>query len=267
MEPTEQQKIKDYSRAKEIDTGATPLSMGDVLLDLPQTPGNPHDISTVSTVPWDVKDLLSQKILLANLNVDPSTSETAPVWEFVNSYRSMIAARFFAGDLANMFSSFSWTLCFKIEIRSNFQQVGLIALSYSNCPYILERYLSNFGQPTNFASILQLPHKLIPMGEDTDVEVKFLWNSNAKAAQNSHFTRKEDLSIDDYQMGTFRIMVPYKMETAAGVNQNLTIRVWGYLEDLVIGGYQPRDSVFASQLSTQRTALGPYLKQSDLKNG
>lgn len=267
MEPTEQQKIKDFSRAKEIDTGATPLSMSDVLLDLPETTGNPHDISTVTTAPWDVKSLLSQKILLATIDVSPSTPENQPIWEFVNSYRSILSARFFAGELAQMFTSFSWTLCFKIEVRSNFQQVGLIALSYSNCPYILERYLSNYGQPTGFATILQLPHKLIPMGEDTDVEVKFAWNSSAKAAQNHHFTYNEDKSIDDYQMGTFRITVPYKMETAAGVNPNLTIRIWGYLEDVTLGGYQPRDSVFASQIGTQRARLNLPLKPLNLKNG
>lgn len=258
MEPSESEKTIDSSRAKELDTGALPLLMSNVTLGLPTKPELGHDVTSVSANTWSWEELIGQRRLISTIGIDPSTSETKPVWEFHNTWDN-VYKHFFASNIGKMFSLYSWDVKFTLEFRSTFQQVGLCNIVYSNCPWGLETYFfpgnSTFDSIHSFTAQTQLAHRLIPMGEDTNVDVVLSWLSpfqagtSLKSDVNQKWQNEDPRGAfdDDYHMGILRLYVPYKMMLATGVeNTQLTVRIWGSLQNLRYVGYDPRDRYFST---------------------
>lgn len=254
MEPTENQKISIDSRAKEIDTGAIPLSMSNVILGLPVKPEPPVLSDSVSARPWTWAELVSQKQLVTTIAISPSTKEDVPLWEYNNSWRSIINSKFFMSEIGELYVIRRWDLNLLFEFRSNFQQVGMMSLVHSNCPPALEGYFfpsSRTASIHDFAIQTQLPHRLIPMGEDVDVSVCLKWNASYLSSferkyysmdwlQNTEYHQEQD----DYQMGILRLYAPFKMETSNGVDNQMTVRIWAYLTNLQYAAYAPIDRAF-----------------------
>lgn len=245
MEPNSEQKQIETSRAKEIDTGAFPLQLSNVLLGLPYKPGSDLDESSASTRPWSWNELVSQKKLIANINITSATKQDEPIWEFWNSWNNLIENSHFKGNLGQLFTCKSWDLNFKFEFRSSFQQVGMSLINYSNCPRPLEGYFYQGKAIHAFVTQTQLPHRMIQMGEDVDLDITLKWNAPWKTAFDSRFysTSLNDYLVDDYWMGVLRLYVPFKMHVATGVDANMTVRIWSYLTNVKSGGYLPRDDI------------------------
>lgn len=271
-QPTESMKIDTDSRAKEIDHGTIPVSMSNAILGLPNKPGNQFDDrSSISAIKWTYGQLVGQKQLITTLTINKTTDAIKPIFVFPFTW-NQINKQFF-NSLAKLFYFKSFKLNFCFQFRSNFQQVGMMAISYSNYPFSCVPYI--FGQkantpytPTTIAvgdemfypkiltryftteldslqAIYQLPHTLIMMGEDQDVPVTIDWLSPFKAG----FDNVDDTSAscqwytNDYDMGNLRLHVPIKMNTAPGVSDTLTVRVYGWISDIEYSGYVPDDSL------------------------
>lgn len=276
-QPVEDQKIETTSRAKELDHGTLPLTLENVMLGLPTKPGIQFDDrSSVNATKWTYDQLVSQKQLIGTYNITTTTSSTRPVFAMRNSWKTIRDLHFRTLDSAFFFKSWKWHLTF--QFRSNFQQVGMMALSYVNlpmdaAPYILGEPISFIGQRPEIGTkntdggyrttvldsletIYQLPHTLVMMGEDQDVDCCFNWLSPFKSAfsdkiynpfteidPNIQWPVFDDPSEDDYDMGMIRLHVPVPMSLANGVNPNLTVRVWSHLTDVEYAGYVPQDSI------------------------
>lgn len=277
LQPVEDQKIETQSRAKEIDHGTLPLTLDNVILGLPTKPGIQFDDrSSVNATKWTYDQLVSQKQLLGTYQVTPSTDPKKPLFAMRNSWKTIRDLHFRTLDSAFFFKSWKWHLTF--EFRSNFQQVGMMTLSYVNlpadaAPYILGEPISFIGQKPEVGTknknigyrttvldtlecIYQLPHTLIMMGENQDVECTFNWLSPFKSAFSDKFYNPyekqfpgikwpafDDPSYDDYDMGMIRLHVPVPMTLSTGVDPNLTVRVWSHLTDVEYAGYVPQDSI------------------------
>lgn len=275
LQPVEEQKIETQSRAKEIDHGTLPLALENVILGLPTKPGIQFDDrSSVNATKWTYDQLVSQKQLIGTYQINTSTDPKKPVFAMRNSWKTIRDLHFRTLDSAFFFKSWKWHLTF--EFRSNFQQVGMMTLSYVNlpadaAPYIIGEPISFIGQKPEVGTksknigyrttvldtletIYQLPHTLIMMGEDQDVECCFNWLSPFKSAFSDKIYNPysndgtpwppfEDNSYEDYDMGMIRLHVPVPMTLATGVDPNLTIRVWSHLSDVEYAGYIPQDSI------------------------
>lgn len=287
IQPTAQQQNESDSRAKELDSGTLPLSMTNAILGLPTKPGLQRDSqNSVSATHWSYEQLAGQKKLLFTTTINTSTDTHTPVFTYHNTWRNIWKTHFNALNSIFMFKS--WRLNFQFQFRSNFQQVGMMAISYSNYPTDAVPYL--FGQPQiipfdntttdqnarlwtwtdgvgtskfsdayetttldTLKAIYQLPHTLVFMGEDQDVPVSIEWVSPFKASMedfdpnkkfNAEITDKTITTFnDDYDMGTIRLHVPFKMRVATGVTDTLTIRVYSWLDRLEYSGYTPNDSL------------------------
>lgn len=271
-QPTESQKIDDTSRAKEIDHGTIPVSMTNAILGLPTKPGNQFDDrSSIAATKWTYDQLAGQRQLITTLQVTNTTDTLKPVFVFPFTW-NQINKQFF-NSLGKLFYFKSFKLNFCFQMRSNFQQVGMMAISYSNYPFSAVPYL--FGNKANtpytpatsgdgtemfypkimdryftteldsLKAIYQLPHTLYMMGEDQDIPVSINWLSPFKAG----FKNNEPKGgaawyyTNDYDMGNLRLHVPIKMNTAPGVNTNLTVRIWGWISDIEYSGYVPDDTL------------------------
>lgn len=279
FQPTQNKQDETPSRAKEIDHGTLPLTLENVMLGLPVKPGIQFDDrSSVNATKWTYDQLVSQKQFVGHFEISPSTSKEKPIFAMRNSWDNIVKLHFKSLATAFYFKSWKWHLTF--QFRSNFQQVGMMALSYVNlpadaAPYILQEPISFIGQepgvlpnsdflhpttgyrPTvldNLESIYQLPHTLIMMGEDQDVECCFNWlspfksafydrNPNPYPSTTTSWPIIADPSDSEYDMGMIRLHVPVPMTTATGVNTNLTVRVWSHLTDVEYAGYIPTDSI------------------------
>nr|UXD80071.1 putative capsid protein [Myrmica scabrinodis virus 1] len=275
LQPVEDQKIETTSRAKEIDHGTLPLTLENVMLGLPVKPGIQFDDrSSVNATKWTYDQLVSQKQLVQTISITPSTSSTTPVFAMRNGWKTIRDLHFRNLDNIFYFKSWKWHLTF--EFRSNFQQVGMMTLSYVNLPadaypYITGQNLSNIeaepgiyktssktvsnynpGELDTLSSIYQLPHTLIMMGEDQDVECCFNWLSPFKSSFTEPYNDPyhpadwpvfDDPSEEEYDMGMIRLHVPVPMTLATGVNPNLTVRIWSHLTDVDYAGYIPQDTL------------------------
>lgn len=250
MEPTGNSINSIDSRAKEIDTGAIPVPMSNVILGLPSKPGSDPPSASVSAASWSWEQLLGQKRLLTVLSVTPSTDKTKPLWEFNHSWRNVIFSKFFNNQMGRLFSMRSWDMNFLFEFRSNFQQVGMLSIVHSNCPPALEEFFFPGGGVHAFEIQTQLPHRLVMMGEDVDVSVCLKWNSAFLSSFSddlypNNVVTHEMSYVDDYQMGILRLYAPFPMEVSTGVDANMSIRVWAYLTNIKYAGYTPSDKAFA----------------------
>lgn len=286
IQPIAIQQNEDKSRAKEIDHGTIPLSMTNAILGLPQKPGlNKDDQSSVSAPKWSYDQLVGQKKLLTTLTINSSTNKdfgNKPVFVFQNTWRNIWKIHF--NSLNSIFLFKSWRVNFAFQFRSNFQQVGMMALSYSNYPVDSIPYLINKQQSVVYTldpkydqntcvypwlqdvyevtelddmrAIYQLPHTLVFMGEDQDVNVSLEWLSPFKASIDS-WNPKKDFNPknaipgkvgpttfnNDYDMGTLRLHVPVPMRVSTGVIDKLTVRVYTWLDNLEYSGYVPTDTL------------------------
>jgi hypothetical protein len=277
-QPTEEQKIETRSRAKEFDHGTIPMQMANVMLGLPTKPGPSFDDrSSVSATNWTFDQLVSQRVLLTTFNLTPADGgfNTPPKFILQNSWENIRNIHFRTLDPLFFLKSWKWHLTF--QFRSNFQQVGLMAISYVNLPLDTYPYitgepqcpvemtpsfmeLGRYGNSTltdahpldSPEAIYQLPHTLISMGEDQDVECTFNWLSPFKAAFDYINPKPNFLAYQDkypepavaiYDMGNVRFHVLVPMTLATGVSGNeLTVRVWSHLSDVEYAGYVPTDS-------------------------
>lgn len=254
MEPTETQQNTNVSRAKEIDTGAFPLPLSNVLLGLP-VKHDPTALKTQSAVsrPWSFSELVSQKQLLADIKVDISSKNK--IWSFENTWINVLQTHFGNIEVRKMFGLKRWTLNFDFEFRSNFQQVGQFCLFYSNLPKTLENYFfrhvsaqAEFDPFADYAIQTQLPHRKIPMGEDLDVHVELEWNCpHAASFGLDMYNTNGDindgtLTTPFYDFGTLRLYVPWPMEVSTGVSSVMSVRIWTYLTDFKYGAYNISDS-------------------------
>lgn len=277
MEPTEQQKIETDSRAKEIEHGTIPVPMTNAILGMPVKAGNQFDDrSSIKAMKWTFDQLVGQKQLIDTITINKQTDTLKPVFLFRFNW-DQINTRFF-NNLAPLFYFKSFKLNFGFQFRSNFQQVGMMALSYCNYPLdsipyifgtqqtpatVVRNAVSNHaldwppildnyetGLLDTMKAIYQLPHVLVMMGEDQDVPITINWTSPFKAGFQDAYELRND-AIDrfqyfnaDYDMGMLRLHVPIKMSTAASVNDTLTVRIYGWISDLEYSGYSPSDSLF-----------------------
>jgi hypothetical protein len=247
MDNSEDTKNIISSRAKEIDTGAIPLPMSNVILGLPYKPDPTVSYKQGSAAQtWTYKDLVSQKKLIADLVVN--TNSTGVIWTFNNTWENVLNTHF-SGGLRALFGLKSWTMSFMFEFRSNFQQVGQFCLFYANLPKVLETYHFDIQKQESaykdYGIMTQLPHRKIPMGEDQDCIVSLKWLSpHTSAFGTDMYAWRSDPSSDSspwYDMGSLRLAVPFPMQVATGVDSTMTVRVWSWLEDFTAGAYHPQD--------------------------
>lgn len=250
MEPVESQKNSELSRAKEIDTGAVPLQLSNVLLGLPYKPDpTAREPSSATTRPWTYVELAAQKKLVQDINV--STTTSGKIWEFNYTWANALNMHFSGPSFRRLFGLKSFTINFQIEFRSNYQQVGQFVVFFSNLPKNLVNY--HFGVETattdpfaNYQVQTQLPHTKVPMGEDLNVDVSLKWLSPHTASFGPDLYSRDggvdpNPTVPYYDMGSLFIHVPFPMEIAAGVNPNLSVRIWSWLSDLQTGAYVPED--------------------------
>lgn len=271
-QPTESQKIETTSRAKEFDHGTIPVPMTNAILGLPTKPGNQFDNrSSIAATKWTYDQLAGQRQLIGSFSITKSTDAVKPVFVFPFTWNQI--NKTFFNSLAKLFYFKSFKLNFCFQFRSNFQQVGMMAISYSNYPFSAVPYI--FGSKANtpytpittgdgnemfypkimdryftteldsMKAIYQLPHTLVFMGEDQDVPITINWLSPFKAGfENKEYTTQNAYYYtNDYDMGNIRLHVPIKMNTAPGVSENLNVRVYGWISDLEYSGYTPDDTL------------------------
>lgn len=253
MEPTEAQQNTVNSRAKEIDTGAVPLPMSNVLLGLPYKPDPTAIINAGSAArSWTYADFFQQKQLLTDIKID--TSSKNKVWEFGNKWENVLMNIYGNENLRRLYGLKSWNLNFCFEFRSNFQQVGQFCLFYSNLPANMINYhFRNISSQraydpfTDYTIQTQLPHRKIPMGEDVNLDIQLKWNSphSASFGLDMYSTAPVDdpstISFPFYDFGTLYLYVPFPMEVSTGVISTMSVRVWIYLSDLAYSAYRPVD--------------------------
>lgn len=241
----------NQSRATEIDTGATPLSMQNVLLGIPEKPQERVEkISSISQ-PWSFTDLVSQQKLLTTLRITTDTTKntTTPIWSFRNTWRNVFDLHF--RSMKDLFTLKSWTLNFLFEFRSTFQQVGQFNVVYSNIPKPLIPYLVGRDAFGSYLIQTQLSHRKVFMGEDSDLRVSLKWLSPFKSSFDFERYYPGDTApqpmnslpvVDDYDMGQLMLYVPFPMQVAAGVDNAMSVRIWTYLSDVDYAGYSIADN-------------------------
>nr|WAL01500.1 structural protein [Electric ant polycipivirus 2] len=248
MEPLEANQNTIQSRATEIDTGALPLPMENVLLGLPQKPEMAIERLSVSSTPWSFSDIVSQKKLFNTITVTPDTPTDLPLYIFKNSWDNVYKNHF--RSFKDFFLLKSFTLNFLFEFRSNFQQVGMFNIVYSNIPQNLISYLVGYENFVSYSLQTQLPHRKVFMGEDSDVHIQLKWVSPFKSglATERYYPdvdRSEGgyTTSDDYDMGSLYLYLPFGMNVSTGVDSTMTVRVWSYLTDVDYSGYTINDNL------------------------
>lgn len=237
-------------RATEIETGAIPLSQGTVALNVPRNPII-ESRGSASAAQWTLNELLSQWKLVDTIPINNSSS--GEIWKFRHTWRNVYELHFRSFKL--LFPIKSWKIQFLIQFRSNFQQVGMFTLAFTNIPLPLQSYL--IGENSNktdsriseFSLLTQLPHTFIFMGEDHDVTAELDWNAPFSSSIDSFFypfsknspMLDQENYHDDYDMGSLMLHVTHKMQTVA--DDNMSVRIWSRLSDLTYAGYNPSDDL------------------------
>lgn len=271
---------EDNSRAKEIDHGNVPLPMENVMLNLPFKSGQQFDDrSSVSAIKWAYEQLISQKQLLTTIDIPVQGSPNECIFLLTNSWKTITDIHF--RNLKDLFFVKSWKWHLTFELRSNFQQVGMISINYCNLPqdsipYLTTNWLSpvdtspfvdspngQIGLPSssgivtknhdlfNFAITQQLPHTLLMLGENQNVNCTLNWLSPFKSAFNDVTPYDTGILSNEipefsnpyYDMGFIYVTVPVPLYMAMGVEPNCTLRVWSQLTDVEYAGYIPDDSI------------------------
>ena len=181
-----QQNNSSNSRAKQIDTGATPLQLSNAIIGLPTKPSTPALDTRIGAIAesWSWIDLVSQRRRIDDIMV--LAGDNGLIWEFQNSWKNVLKT-IFRSNLEGLFTLKSWTIVFEFEFRTNFQQVGEFNVFYSNLPQNNISYHFNLQDSTenpfnDYLIQTQLPHRKIPMGESVDLKVELKWLSPMKGA-------------------------------------------------------------------------------------
>lgn len=246
----ESQETQINDRATGIQSGATPLAETELPMHIPtQADFMAMMRSPAQSKPWTYEQLLSQEKRVGKFSITTSTSQTIPVWTFQHTFDNVASLHF--PNRKNDFKNYSWKLHFRLQFRSNWQQVGQIVVVQHNIPQNVFGYLT--GQPTflalnnDYAIMTMLPHTKVAMGEDTDVEVEMPWNLPVAAsyASMANYVQTAPIAgvpalLRSPDMGTVSIYAPWQMQVANGVNPQMTVEIWSYLTDLTLGGYDPQ---------------------------
>lgn len=249
MDNSEDTKNIISSRAKEIDTGAIPLPMSNVILGLPYKPDPTTSRKQGSVAQsWTYGDLVSQKKLVADIIVNTNSKDE--LWTFNNTWDNVLNLHFQGTEFRKLFGLKSWTINFMFEFRSNFQQLGQFVIFYANIPKVLETYHFDIQKQTSafkdYGIMTQLPHRKIPMGEDQDCIVSLKWLSPHTSSFGSDmYSWGATPSLDFspwYDMGMLKLSLPFPMQVATGVDSTMTVRIWSWLSDFTTGAYHPQDS-------------------------
>lgn len=274
------QENEQSSRAKEIDHGTIPLPMENVMLNMPSKPGVQFDDrSSVSAIKWAYDQLVSQKQLLTTIQIPQNSTPNKLLFMLVNSWDNIINIHF--RNLKDLFFVKSWKWHLTFELRSNFQEVGMLSINYCNIPqdaipYLTTNWLApadtipyansgngSIGIPNanlkiqnhdlfNFATTQQLPHTLLMLGENQDVYCTLNWLSPFKSAYMDVNPHPPDSIFSDlipqvtnpYQdMGFIYVTMPVPLTVASGVTPNCTLRIWSQLTDVEYAGYIPDDTI------------------------
>lgn len=238
-------------RAGVFQSGATPLSESNLPMHIPRQPTLPVESSEqVRAAAWTLSEILSQEKLITTLDIGDKEGE---VWNFRVTPEKVFETHF--RSFSDVFRLYSWTLHFRIQFRSNFQQVGQIIVGQNNIPGETMWFLMGGDDAMgrfkrSYKMLTMLPHTKVPMGEDTDVHVEFQWNLPVPAAYGPKSYHHTFLPIEQTQfyrerwdMGEVYVVVPWKMEMAQGVNPSLSMRVWSRLSNVTMGAYDVRDNV------------------------
>lgn len=251
MEPIQNQTVNtETGRAKQIDTGATPLSLSNVLLGLPTKPTTivEGDRTGVSAKSWAYQDLIGQWRLMSDILVTPSSQGI--IWQLQNSWHNILS-NLVRTPMNKLFCLKSWTLNIKFQFQTSFQQLGQFVVFYSNLPQSMISYHFNLKSKTdpnpfeNYMVQTQLPHTKIPMGECCDVDAKISWNSPFKSGfgvDAYNYVDTTDQVDTLYDMGTLYLAIPWKMQVATGVTPSASVRIWASLSDITYSGYAPNDN-------------------------
>lgn len=235
-------------------SGAPPLEESGLPIGLPRQP----DImalhhSHIMTNKAALTTLLEQDKLIGTYPIGVGMDPGSPVWQFVHTYSNV--AKLHLRSFQDTYKLASWTLHFKFEFRSNFQQVGQNLVVQHNIPTELLSYI--FGTGTlggsdlykSYKIMTQLPHTKVAMGEDVDVHATMNWNIPLESAFESGFSYKWPLTesmqsrIENIEFGTIAIVPAIPMQVAKGVSPNMTVRVWSRLSNLKLGAYSPVDTI------------------------
>lgn len=211
------------------------------MLGLPTKAIENRSFSSAIAPQWTYEELQSQCKLIKTIKITPDSS--GEIWSFRNTWRNVEEIHF--RTLTNLFLLRSWKLNFIFEFRSNFQQVGLMNIVFNNMPRALQDYIPGQQHVDSFPLQVQLPHRLVSMGEDVNVHIGLNWLSPFIAAPSKLYktVTPDSLVYDDYDMGTLKLYVPYPMEVATGVTPNMSVRIWSYLTDVTYAGYNISDSI------------------------
>lgn len=269
----------DSSRAKEIDSGVAPLHMENVILNLPFKDGLQFDNrESVNAIKWAFEQLVSQKQYLTTVTIPMQGNAKQPYFIMPNSWDVILDLHF--RKFRNLFFMTSWKWNLTFEIRSNFQQVGMLSIVFVNCPVSALPYLTGSplihvenkltdineagkkGVPSEgvngehsvfeLASIVQLPHKHIMLGENQNVSVVMNWLSPYKSSFRNvspvpqysiHGDQLIEANNPIYDMGFIYLNNPIPLNCASGADSNCTVRVWSHLTDVEYAGYCPTDTI------------------------
>lgn len=192
---------------------------------------------------------MSQEKKVGTFTIDTSSSASAPIWTFWHNFGDVAALHF--PSRKNDFRNFSWNLHFRLQFRSNFQQVGQIIVVQHNMPpeviqYLLEVEDASAAIASNYGRMTMLPHTKVPMGEDTDVHVEMPWNLPeicTYASLGNYNYNVNGSGVPQKKvptMGCVMIVPAIQMQVAANVNPQMTVEIWSWLTDLRLSGYDPR---------------------------
>lgn len=235
-------------------SGAEPQEESGLPLGLPRQP----DIMATHHAHAEAQrlsliSLLEQDKLVGTFVINTASQEDKPVWQFTHTATNVLNMHM--RTMKTFFRLASWTLHFKFEFRSNFQQVGQCLVVQHNMPLELLWYL--IGREPNTADetllfksyrlMTLLPHTKVAMGEDVDVNATMNWNIPIEGAQsyeagyNWNTSTNEGLVREEYSLGKIFVIPAIQMHVSTGVTPEMTVRIWSRLSNLKLAAYDPRD--------------------------
>lgn len=236
-QPVEITKNTSDSRATEIEHDDTPVTMTNAISKLTLKPNARDTTLGISAQKWSFEQFFSQKKLLGTI-----TQSSLP-WTYTNTWSNVNDFHF--RGLGTLFRTKSWKLHFRFEIISNFQEQGMDMIYFCNVSQaeVLNEIFTgpNVVGVFDLATVWQLPHRKIMLGEETTVDVELNWISPFKGQFDDRDLTPAGDNIP-YHMGTlvYRNMVPRTVAT--GVTASRQVRIYSWVSDVEYSGYAPVDT-------------------------
>lgn len=238
----ETMKNEDDSRAKQIQHGTHLIQATNVVAKLPMKINDIDSKLGISAQKWSIEQYVGQKQLLASLS---NVSLEAQPYQWKHSWKNV---RTLLGKFAPLFRNWTWKTHLRFEIQSIFQEQGMDMIYFSNCDYpgVIRELFGSDIEVYNLplASIWQLPHRKIILGENVDVEFDLNWISPYKGAFDDNSYNNGDGTLpDDYSMGSivYRNIEPIKVAT--GVAKTRNVRIWISFGNIEYSGYNPTQNL------------------------